>query len=96
MKMYIEEEGVDWLPDQTKKYENYIEELVALQDKFEPFLDRPWMISLPNDPRYDEENFKKVENFPIMDESGFGPLKVTPENLAEMAKKAEQEPPQGY
>ena len=95
MKTYIEEEGVDWLPDQIKKYENYIEELVALQDKFEPFLDRPWMIALPNDPRYDEENFKKVENFPIMDDSGFAPLAVTPENLAEMAKKAEQELPSG-
>jgi len=96
MKKYVEEEGVDWGPDQIKKFDNYLEELVGLQDKFEPFLDRPWMIGLPNDPRYEEENFKKVDTFAIMDDSGFAPLVVTQENLMEMAEKAQMSPPQGF
>jgi hypothetical protein len=96
MKRYIEEEGVDWMPDKIKIFDDYLEELVSLQDKFEPFLDRPWMIALPNDPRYKEENFKKVDTFPIMDESGFGQLIVTQENLMEMADKVQMNPPQGF
>jgi hypothetical protein len=54
------------------------------------------MIALPNDPRYKEENFKKVDTFPIMDESGFGQLIVTQENLMEMADKVQMNPPQGF
>ena len=96
MRRYVEEEGVDWMPDKIKKFDDYLKELVSLQDKFEPFLDRPWMIALPNDPRYNEENFKKVDNFAMMDESGFRPLIVTEENLMEMAQKAEMSPPQGF
>jgi hypothetical protein len=84
------------MPDKIKIFDDYLEELVSLQDKFEPFLDRPWMIALPNDPRYKEENFKKVDTFPIMDESGFGQLIVTQENLMEMADKVQMNPPQGF
>ena len=96
IKRYVEEEGVDWMPDKIKMFDDYLEELVSLQDKFEPFLDRPWMITLPNDPRYNEENFKKVDTFAIMDESGFAPLVVTQERLTEMAEKAGMSPPQGF
>jgi hypothetical protein len=95
IERYIKDE-VDLHPDQLETLEKYRDELRDLQNKFEPFLDRPWMIALPPDPRYNEENFKKVENFTIMDETGLSPLVVTEENLMEMAEKAEMSPPQGF
>ena len=95
IEKYIKDE-VDLHPDQLETLEKYRDELRDLQNKFEPFLDRPWMIALPPDPRYNEENFKKVENFTIMDETGLSPLVVTEENLMEMAEKAEMSPPQGF
>jgi len=96
IERYIDIEGDDLLPNKLDLVKKYRDELRDLQNKFEPFLDRPWMIALPPDPRYNEENFKKVDTFAIMDESGFAPLVVTEENLMEMAQKASMSPPQGF
>jgi hypothetical protein len=95
IEKYIEVDAVDFHPDKVKIFEDYRDQLRDLENKFEPFLDKPWMIALPPDPRYNEENFKKVDTFTIMDESGFAPLVVTEDNLKEMADKVNMFVPQG-
>lgn len=92
---YIEVDGVDLLPEKLELIEKYRDELRDLENKFEPFLDRPWMIGIPPDPRYNEENFKKVDTFTIMGEDGITPLIVTDENLKEMADSVGMFVPQG-
>jgi len=92
---YIKVDGVDLLPDKLEIIEKYRDELRDLENKFEPFLDRPWMIALPPDPRYNEENFKKVDTFTIMDETGIYPMVVTDDNLREIADRVDMFVPQG-
>ena len=95
IEKYIEVDAVDFLPEKIEVLEKYRDALRDLENKFEPFLDRPWMIALPPDPRYNEENFKKVDTFAIMGEDGINPLIVTENNLKEAADKVNMFVPQG-
>lgn len=95
VEKYIEVDGDDLLPDKLKTIEKYRDELRDLENKFEHYLDKPWMIALPPDPRYFEENFKKVDTFTIMGEDGVNPLIVTDENLKQMADSVGMFVPQG-
>ena len=71
-------------PKKREPYVKYRDELVALQEKAKFYWDKPWMITLPQDPRQPRDDNYKIETFQVYDGPGHK-LEVTPEVLQEAA-----------
>lgn len=74
-------------PKKREPYIKYRDELIALQEKAKFYWDKPWMITLPQDPRQPHDDNYKIETFQVYD----GPnhkLEVTPEVLQKAAEES--------
>lgn len=83
---FIDNECMEMPPKKREPYIKYRDELVALQEKAKFYWDKPWMITFPQDPRMNRDDFYKIETFQVYD----GPnhkLEVTPEILQTAADK---------
>lgn len=97
MRKFCEDDIIDLHPDVQIEFYTYLTELESLQDKIQPFIDRPWMINLPQDPRYKQPNFNPVHHFCIMDEfDKTKKLEVTKDNLGKMAEAINMQIPEGF
>jgi len=97
MRKFCDDDIVDLHPDVQVEFYNYLSELESLQDKIQPFIDRPWMINLPPDPRYKQPNFNPVHHFCVMDDfDRTKKLEVTKQNLGELAESISMEIPEGF